>query len=310
MLCCGHVCLGVVLRGVVGRSYVVHHVQITTVTTRDAKLLGVGRSISPLLCLPDILCCGIMTLAHVQQHHQRKALDQAKQVNPQPTTRLAKKKAQKAVNKEAAPKDPGPRASPRDRYRPSKALETGRAEKGLWSMIPEVNRYCCVVMWPCVFGHWCTWCCGLILCGAPFADNDGGHKGCKALVDTLQTHIMACSNALPLCLAYVGSGREALKTIVLDMDNTLLVAWNDHDGVSDISAVLGRVPSHASWASSISRGHVPSLQGAGDRQVWTSPMEHDPRNEQVLLCCDVAWCVWALECVLLLAVSARYTICR
>ena len=111
MLCCGHECLGVVLRGFVGSSRAVNHVQITTVTTRHAKPLGVGRAISPLLCLPDILCCGIMTLAHVQQHHQRKALDQAKQVNPQPTTRLAKKKAQKAVNKEAAPKDPGPRAS-------------------------------------------------------------------------------------------------------------------------------------------------------------------------------------------------------
>ena len=232
MLCCGRVCLGVVLRGVVGSSRAVNHVQITTVTTRDAKPLGVGRAISPLLCLPDILCCGIMTVGHVQQHHQRKALDQAKQVNPQPTTRLAKNKAQKAVNKEAAPKDPGPRASRRYTYRPSKALETGRAEKGLWSMIPEVNRYCCVVLWPCVFGHWCTWCCGPFLCGAPCADNNGDHKGCKALVDTLQTHIMACNNALPLCLAYVCCGREASKTIVLGMDNTLLVAGDDHDTVS------------------------------------------------------------------------------
>ena len=51
-------------------------------------------------------------------------------------------------------------------------------------------------------------------------------------MDTLQTHIMACSNALPLCLAHLCSGKEASKTIVLDMDNTLLVAWNDHDTVS------------------------------------------------------------------------------
>ena len=42
-----------------------------------------------------------------------------------------------------------------------------------------------------------------------WAVNDGDHKGCKALVNTLQTHIMACSNALPLCLTYVYSGREA-----------------------------------------------------------------------------------------------------
>ena len=136
------------MRAVVGRFSAVHNLQITTVTTRDAKALGFGKVISPLLCLPPILCSGIMTVAHVQQHHQRKALDQGKQVNPQPTTRLAKKKAQKAVNKEATPKDLGPRASREDTYRPSKALETGRAQKGLWSMIQEVNRYCCVVLWP------------------------------------------------------------------------------------------------------------------------------------------------------------------
>ena len=195
-------------RGVVRGFCAVHHVQITTVTTRDAKPLGVGRAISPPLCLPHILCCGIMTVGHVQQHHQRKALDQEKLVNPQPTTRLAKKKAQKAVNKEAAPKDLGLGASRQDTYRPSKALETGRAEKGLWSMIPEVNRYCCVVLWPCVFGHWWMWCCGPFLCRASCADNDGDHKGCKAFVDTLQTHIMACNNVVPLCLAYVCSGRE------------------------------------------------------------------------------------------------------
>ena len=87
MLCCSRVCLGVVLPGGVGSSRAVNHVQITTVTTRDAKPLGVGRVISPLLCLPPILCCGIMTAAHVQQHHQRKALAQGKA--GQPTTHYA-----------------------------------------------------------------------------------------------------------------------------------------------------------------------------------------------------------------------------
>ena len=68
---------------------------------------------------------------------------------------------------------------------------------------------CCVVA-VCVWALFCVvlWavCARCTMCSA---DNNGDHKGCKALVDTLQTHIMACSNALPLCLAYVCSGREA-----------------------------------------------------------------------------------------------------
>ena len=102
----------------------------------------------------------------------------------------------------------GPRASREDTYRPSKALETGRPGQGLWSMIQEVNRCCCVVMWPGVFGRWCAWHCGPLLRGAPRADNDGDHKGCKPFVDPLQTHIMACGSPLHLCLAYVCPGRE------------------------------------------------------------------------------------------------------
>ena len=144
MLCCGRVCLGTGGRGVVGGFRAVQHVQIMTVTTRDAKPLWTlfrptlwhAATQFPCVLLMFVPAGRLKTIVLDMDNTLLVAGDDHDTVSLTFQPYLGEFLAMLL----------GPQASREDTYRPSKPLETGRSGQALWSMIQEVKRYSCVVL--------------------------------------------------------------------------------------------------------------------------------------------------------------------